>query len=85
MRETEKEFGMKDSLNNFLIILGLVAVVLCLLGWFVEYTSWFQKPNQDDTAEWVEAFLQEDEESIMARQTNDERFQKYRDHEVKLI
>lgn len=81
--------GLEPNINlsNFLLSAVFITLLFVAIGWYVEISNWFQKPNQDDTEEWVSAYLQSGEEAEMTstNKSDTDWLQKYKDHEERLI
>ena len=76
-----------ETLLNILIIITIITLVLCVAGWYVEYSKALNKPNQDETEEMVMKQLLDAQEYVLKNPTRsaDDLYQKYREDEIKLI
>ena len=58
----------RQGLKYGLFVLVIVTVLLCLIGWCVEYTRWGNKPNFDESEE----FMLKNDDSVLLQQDQTE-------------
>lgn len=54
-----------ETLLDILIIVTILTLLLCLLGLYVEFSKLLNKPNQDETEEWVSKQLLNAQEYVI--------------------
>jgi len=69
------------------VIIAIITVFVCLIGWYVEYSSWFQKPNLDESENDLLLEMMKDDVQGEGQKevTKNKNFVKYQDHDTKLI